>query len=385
MRNKMLAVAGLASILVLGAHAQQQSQTPINQPNRRMPGQAHGTSALGQQVQTAPDQSTIRAYVSLVSTPVVVRNAKGELVTDLTQKDFRVFDNGVQQTLEGFEMGGAPLSVVIVVENSSRIAPLLPTIRRTGILFTQTVLGEDGEAAVIAYNNDVVTLLDFTDDDTAIENAFVNLKPGTSGAHLYDALSKAVHMLSNLPPSRRRVIVTLAEALDTGSEEKLDQVRRDAQLADVTISSVGLSTMAAQVRAPQQQAAPLLVTPPGTQGLPPIPGAAYTPTVDQLRSGNVDVGGLVRPVWAFAARKPPLEAAVAATGGLYQSTGLYQSAGPDTSIEMAIDQIAGELNAQYMLSYRRSGDDTPGFHQIKVEVVGQPLKVRSRPGYYLLP
>jgi hypothetical protein len=51
---------------------------------------------------------------------------------------------------------------------------------------------------------------------------------------------------------------------------------------------------------------------------------------------------------------------------------------------MAIDQVAGELNTQYMLSYRRSGGDTPGFHQIKVEVVGQALKVRSRPGYYLL-
>jgi hypothetical protein len=89
---------------------------------------------------------------------------------------------------------------------------------------------------------------------------------------------------------------------------------------------------------------------------------------------------------AFAVRKPPLEAAVAATGGLYQSTGLYQLTGPDTSIEMPIDQIAGELNAQYMLSYRRSGGDTPGFHQIKVEVVGRrSLKVRSRPGYYLLP
>ena len=37
-----------------------------------------------------------------------------------------------------------------------------------------------------------------------------------------------------------------------------------------------------------------------------------------------------------------------------------------------------------MLSYRRSGGDTPGFHQIKVDVVGQALKVRSRPGYYLL-
>lgn len=385
MRNKMLAVAVLATILALGAHAQQPGQRPINEPNPRMTGQPQGTSALGQQVQTAPGRSTIRAYVSLVSTPAVVRNAKGELTTDLTQKDFRVFDNGVQQTLEAFEMGGAPLSVVIVVENSSRIGALLPALRRTGSLFTQKVLGEDGEAAVIGYNNDVVklldfTLLDFTDDDTAIEKAFINLQPGTSGAYLYDALSKAVHVLSNLPPSRRRVIVTLAEALDTGSEEKLDHVLRDAQLADITIYSVGLSTMAAEVHAPQQQAGPLLATPPGTYGLPPIPGAAYTPTVEQLRSGNIDVGGLVRPVWAFAARKPPLEAAVAATGALYQSTG------PDTSVEMAIDQIAGELNEQYTLSYRRSGGDTPGFHRIKVEVVGQrPLKVRSRPGYYLLP
>jgi hypothetical protein len=52
---------------------------------------------------------------------------------------------------------------------------------------------------------------------------------------------------------------------------------------------------------------------------------------------------------------------------------------------MAIDQVAEELNTQYMLSYRRSGGDTPGFHQIKVDVVGEALKVRSRLGYYLLP
>jgi VWFA-related protein len=247
-------------------------------------------------------------------------------------------------------------------------------------LFTQTVLGEHGEAAVIDYSNDVIKLLDFTHDDTAIEKALINLEPGGSGAYLYDALSTAVQMLRNLPPSRRRVIVTMAEALDTGSEKKLDQVVRYAQLADIAIYSVGLSTMVAEVQAPQQQASPLQATPPGTYGLPPIPGPSYTPTVDQLRSGNIDVGGLVQPAWAFAARKPPLEGAVSATGGLYQSTGT------DASIGMAIEQIAGELNAQYMLSYRRSRGDTPGFHQIKVEVAGkQDLKVRSRPGYYLLP
>jgi hypothetical protein len=123
MRNKMFAAGSLASILALGAHAQQQ---PGQRPNASMPGQTHGISTLDQKRPTTRDQSTIRSYVNFVSTPVVVRNAKGELVTDLTQKDFRVFDNGIQQTLAAFEMGGAPLALVIVVENSSRIEACYP-------------------------------------------------------------------------------------------------------------------------------------------------------------------------------------------------------------------------------------------------------------------
>jgi hypothetical protein len=42
MRNKMLVVLGMASIFALGAHAQQQGQTPINQPNSRMPVRCKG-------------------------------------------------------------------------------------------------------------------------------------------------------------------------------------------------------------------------------------------------------------------------------------------------------------------------------------------------------
>jgi VWFA-related protein len=335
--------------------------------------------AFGQEVQKGQDQSTIRSNVSLVTTPVVVRDAKGELVMSLSEKDFHVFDNGVEQTVETFEMSGAPISVAIVVENSSRVEVLLPALRRTGILFTQHVLGESGEAAVIGYNDGVVKLLDFTGDDGAIEKTFADLRPGNSGARLYDALSEAVDMLRNVPPSRRRVIITLAEAFDKGSEKTLGQVLREAQVAHITIYSVGLSTMAAEVLSPQRQAAPPRATPPGTNGLPAIPGSANSLTQEQLRSGNIDLGGLVRPVWAFAARKPPIEAAAAATGGLYQST-----VERGTSIETAIDQIARELSGQYTLSYIRAGSDTLGNHKIKVEVVGQKgLKAHYRTGYYL--
>src|ERR1700675_2493873 len=140
----------------------------------------------GQAVQKAPqapaqkplDQSSIRVRVDLVNAPVVVRDSKGELVLDLTQNDFHIFDNGVEQKLEGFDIGGAPLSVVIVMETSSRIDALLPAIRKTGVLFTETVVGESGDAAVIGYDDQVNHLQDFTADHDAIEKTINNLKSG---------------------------------------------------------------------------------------------------------------------------------------------------------------------------------------------------------------
>jgi hypothetical protein len=57
-----------------------------------------------QNAQNEPDQPSIRVKVELVNAPVVVRDAKGEYVLDLSLKNFRVFDNGVKQKLESFEV-----------------------------------------------------------------------------------------------------------------------------------------------------------------------------------------------------------------------------------------------------------------------------------------
>src|ERR1700676_3484419 len=64
---------------------------------------------------------SISVKVDFVNTPVVVTDAKGDLVFDLTEKDFRVSDNGVNEKIEDFDMGSGPLSVAIVLETSSRI------------------------------------------------------------------------------------------------------------------------------------------------------------------------------------------------------------------------------------------------------------------------
>lgn len=342
----------------------------------------------GQTVQRAPQQAaqkppdqSIRVRVDLVNAPVVVRNAQGELVLDLVEKNFRIFDNGVEQKLEAFDMGGAPLSVVVVMETSSRIEALFPVLRRTGVLFTETVVGENGDAAVIGYDDQVNHLQDFTSDHDAIEKTIASVKPGTSGTRLYDALSSAVGMLKNRPATRRRVVITVAEAVDSGSEAKLGEILRDAQLANITIYSVGLSTTAAEMRGPQKSGAPPSPTPPGVFGQPPIPGTPQTPTTEANRNGNIDIMALA--VWVVqhaeaAVKERPLEVATAATGGLSQSTV------KDASIEKAIDEIGGELHAQYTISYRPTGTNTSGYHEIRVQLVDRRnLLVRSRPGYYL--
>jgi VWFA-related protein len=338
-----------------------------------------------QDKQDKPDKPSIRVKVELVNTPVVVRDAKGEYVSDLTLKNFRVFDNGVQQALESFEFGSAPISAAIVIETSTRIQGLLPLIRPTGILFTNTILGETGEATVFGYNDNVDQLLDFTSDHDAIEKTVSTLQASTSGACLYDALSEAANVLRNRPASRRKIIITLAESTDTGCEVKLGQVLRELELDNITVYSVGLSLTAAEVHGPEKQVVAPLATPPGTFGLPAFPGTAQTPWGMQQYSGNIN---LVPPAsWALWGLKhatgtahDPLKMASATTGGLYQTTF------DDNSIQVAIDQIGAELSAQYTLSYDLARTDAGGYHKITVEVVDRPkLKARSRPGYYLGP
>jgi VWFA-related protein len=333
----------------------------------------------GAPVQQAPE-GTIRVRVALVSAPVVVVGAKGEPILDLQQKDFHVLDDGADQTIESFELGGEKLSAVLVFETSSRIAPLLPTVQKSAIIFTQTIVGPSGEAAVLSYDNTVSTLLPFSTDNDKIEKTIANLQPGNSGARVYDALASAVGLLRDRPSGERRAIVVVGEASDSGSEERLGRVLRQAQLSNIVIYSVGLSTTAAGLRAQPSQAGPAPATPPGTFGGPPMPGTAQTPTSQAQYGGNIDLLGLAE--WAVrnataVVKDRPLEVAATATGGT------YQAAFRDSKIENAIDAIGGELNSQYIVSYRPTSSDTPGYHQIKVTVNRPGVKVRTRPGYYL--
>jgi VWFA-related protein len=343
------------------------------------------TPQQGVVIQKGPPKISVRTV--LVNTPVTVRNEEGAMVHDLEESDFRITDNGVPQKIIHFDLGGYPISLVVVVETSSRIEPILPQIRKTGILISQTVTGPTGEGAVVGFDDEVKTLLDFTTSADAMEKTMSGLQEGYSGSKLFDAMSKAVDMLSARPEvsekelGHRRVMLVLSEAHDSGSEEKLGEVLRRAQLANITIYAVGISGAKADLQRKPEYKRPPSATPEGTFGMPPPPGTVQTPTTEQQAEG-VNLMALV--VWAVTHAKDrvtarQLEIAAAATGGE------HLSAWKNRTIEKVIDEMGGELHSQYTLTYTPSGDVADGYHEINVTVDRADLTVRWRPGYYLAP
>lgn len=325
-------------------------------------GLAAGPTHAQNQDSSQPSGVKIKLQTILVNEPVTVRDSKGQMVHNLELKNFRITDNGVEQTITHFELGGDAVSLVVLVETSSRIDALLPDLRKCGILLSQGVMGPNGEAAVVGFNDSVDKLQDFTSSADAIEKSFMHLQDGTSGSKLYDAMALAVEMLSAQPkptptqPGRRRVMLVLAESDDKGSKAKLGAVLRQAQLENVTIWSVGLSTAHATLlnRAKMKPSDPGW----GDNNLIPLAIWAVTNIKDQIRRNGLQI-------------------AAAATGGTHYATWR------DRSIQSALDEIGGELHSQYLLMYTPTGTNAEGFHDIKVEVNKTNLKVRCRPGYFI--
>jgi len=382
----MKRTAKYASVLILMACAFRLSSFAQSPPGPVRPQPAQSTRQQQAQNQKLPVK---RFQVNVVTLPVAVSDSSGRAVLDLTQQQFQVFDDGKPQQINRFDQGGDPLSIVLVIETSSRVAPLLPAVSKTGIIFTQMVMAGTGQAAVIGYNDQVDILRPMTTDADRVEDTIEHLKPGLDGARLYDAIERAEDLLEHQPNERRRAIVVIGEKNDSGSETKLGQVLRRAQFNNITIYSIGLSTTAAAFRQPAQPKPPVRVGPQGTYPVPPPPGTAQTPDVvdEQMGNGPGGTGSLaLLPLikWlvehgANLTGRNSLLIASQGTGGLHEGTF------KDKSLQNAMNEIGNDLHGVYLLAYNPSGNAPYGYHTIEVRVTKPHLRIRTRPGYYLAP
>ncbi len=79
-----------------------------------------GSIALAVSAQQSPHRGVdyISSDANLVRIQVIVFDNKGAMATDLTKKDFRVFDDGEEQRIRYFSHARQPVSLVLSLDDS---------------------------------------------------------------------------------------------------------------------------------------------------------------------------------------------------------------------------------------------------------------------------
>ena len=326
-----------------------------------------------------PKQSpgeTISTSVAVVIAPTTVRTKSGEFINDLDLQDFQVYDNDKLQKVTT-DLRDSPFSLVVAIQRSADMTGILPKVQRIGPALMDLVVGQDGEIAVIGFDHRVQVSQNFTSDGDKVDQAITKLTTGSYSHAAIDAVVESVQMLRNRPRERRRAVLVIAEKWDKGSSASLHEALIEAQLANVTIYSLVVSTAVAELTSqPRPQFPPLLPT--TAYHVPD--GAALTPTtVDQnYYLGNwipLVVNGLQSVKNVFADNT--LEALTRFTGGeKYSFSG-------DETLGKAVQNLSQDLHSEYLLSYSPNNLNEAGFHKIRVVVKHEKLEVRTRPGYWV--
>src|SRR5258708_37473230 len=80
-------------------------------------------------------QGSFRRGVELVSLNVIVTDPKDKFVSGLTQKDFSVFEDGIQQDLSFFAAANVPLDMAILLDMSSSMSDKMATVQEAAVGF----------------------------------------------------------------------------------------------------------------------------------------------------------------------------------------------------------------------------------------------------------
>jgi len=333
-----------------------------------------------EEVLSVGDDLIFGSEVNVVTVPVTITDRKGVYVNGLEAFDFRIYDNQKPQVIDSFEVAFLPISMVICVQSSSRVEGILPEVQKTAILFTEMVLGEFGQASLIAFDQRVRLMQDFTSDAKEIEKALKEITLGSDAVRLSDAVYDGIRMLVKRPSTHRKVIVVISENQETASEVGLGETMRTAQIHDIMVYPVRLSSIKGWFKRDDKPIPPSI--PPGVQARASIPGAADTPTTTMQHRVRATpnmipiVIDLVRGVKNLIFNNP-LELLAEGTGGK-----VYSPLTED-GIQNAIVGIGEDLRSQYLLTYRPNNlNDSGIFHRIEVEVSYERAKVRARPGYW---
>jgi Ca-activated chloride channel homolog len=273
-------------------------------------------------------QYTLSVDVEQVVFNLTVLDRDGHAVSGLTAQNFRVSEDGREQTINLFQPEDTPATVGLVIDNSGSMQPKRVDVITAALSFVSASHPDD-EMFVVNFNRNVWLGLPedmpFTSSVPKLrESLLTTTAEGTTA--LYDGLELAVNHLKE-GTKQRKALVLLSDGGDNASVTRLDTVLQMAQQSGATIYCIGIYDLYQKDKNP----------------------------------------GVLRQI-------------AKVTGG----EAYFPKNRPD--LYKIWPEIAGSIRGQYTIGYRSSNVARDGAYRkvkfIAVDKRGKPLDVRSRPGYF---
>jgi len=297
----------------------------------------------------------IKVDTSEVLLPVTVRDSNSKLVEGLTRKDFRVFEEDVEQPLSDLSLRQVSVDVVLMVDTSSSVANNLDDFRVAADGFARALDIED-RVSLIQFDDRVQLLQDWTKSRVQFRRSLTRVAPG-----MFTRFNDAVVLTANEQfqrSSARRAIIILTDGIDSGRGTTFDAALKaalGAQLAVYVISNIEIER--AEKRAQLTQI---------------LAGDESSIRFNKLRIDDLRMG-----LEALDAGEQKLTALTTATGGRLYEPKSFNDLGATYA------EVASELRHQYALYYSPVNKLHDGrFRRVRVVTLDPSQRVSSRAGYY---
>jgi VWFA-related protein len=261
---------------------------------------------------------------------------------------------------------------VILVQTSKEVAPMLPEIQPLGILLSELLLGNAGEAAVVTYADQSEVIQNFSSNPETLAGTLRTIQAGGSkNARLNDALERAIVMLSTQTRAKRRVVIVFSEGFDRGSVTSGAEVVRAASVANVTIYGIRFSPAATELKDDGKSTL--------AQVFAPCPLAT-----NRAHPCNFSLNLAPLAVLAAKTGSKELRRNLLGQYGGYTG-GIVYTHWREHAVQDQLQNIALAVNGQYDLAYVPTALNNTGFHSLKITVSEPGLRVRTRVGYFYDP
>ncbi len=221
------------------AKPQQPQNQPSEQPEKVPPQSSQEAPQEKQPEKINPNQVyTLSTESNLVNVDVLVPDSNGNPITGLTQKNFKVLDDGVPQSVTNFSTAEAPITVTMLIEFSNKWWGYLYLALEDAYKFLDFMEPKDW-VAVVDFDMQPHILQDFTHDRSQVRSALDTLRmPGFSETNLYDALSFTIDRMKNV--GGRKAIVAIVTGYDTFSKLTYGQMLKIAKGSNTPIYPVSI-------------------------------------------------------------------------------------------------------------------------------------------------